>query len=178
MSLGSYVPQSVQAWTELPYFYGVVNALLIAALLYMSLSMIFPGISSEHKEAEKAVNATQTEPIVFTRFTPKTLAPFTGENNPGTDGRVLIGIRGNVYDVTAGRSFYGPGGPYSNFAGRDASRGLANGSFDLDMLTPIDQPLDTLKDLGQTEISTLNDWEDVFRNKYMLCGELVNETVE
>eukprot|EP00960_Hanusia_phi_P001053 28928-Hanusia_phi.AAC.1 len=34
---------------------------------------------------------------------------------------ILIGIKGNVYDVSKGG---GPGGPYAEFAGRDASRML------------------------------------------------------
>ena len=33
--------------------------------------------------------------------------------------------------MTAGRSFYGPDGMYGNFAGRDASRGMAKQSFDV-----------------------------------------------
>ena len=28
---------------------------------------------------------------------------------------------GDIYDVTKGKDFYGPGGPYNNFAGRCAS---------------------------------------------------------
>ena len=59
---------------------------------------------------------------------------------------------------------------YANFAGRDASRGMAKQSFDegecqvslpdasithvslSDMLTPIDQPLDTLDNLTGEEM--------------------------
>ena len=60
---------------------------------------------------------------------------------------------------------------YGNFAGRDASRGMAKQSFEagvfwvpemavniawltrfLDMLTPIDQPLDKLEDLEPDEM--------------------------
>jgi hypothetical protein len=61
------------------------------------------------------------------------------------------------------------GGMYGNFAGRDASRGMAKQSFDegahacnmnscLDspttpeMLTPLDQPLDKLEDLKPDEM--------------------------
>jgi predicted heme/steroid binding protein len=44
------------------------------------------------------------------------------------DGRtpgepIYLAIDGDVYDVTAGRESYGPGGSYSIFAGRDAARG-------------------------------------------------------
>lgn len=61
-------------------------------------------------------------------------------------------------------------GMYGNFAGRDASRGMAKQSFDLgscvihlillrlldrtiaEMLTPVDQPLDKLEDLTPSEM--------------------------
>ena len=76
---------------------------------------------------------------------------------------VYLAVRGKVFDVTPGRNFYGPGGPYENFAGRDASRGLACGSFDEDMLTKdLSGPLDDLSGLGQDEMQALQDWEDRF----------------
>ena len=76
---------------------------------------------------------------------------------------VYLAVRGKVFDVTSGRNFYGPGGPYENFAGRDASRGLACGSFDEDMLTKdLSGPLDDLSGLGQDEMQALQDWEDRF----------------
>ena len=87
-----------------------------------------------------------------------------------------MAIRGTVFDVTPGRQFYGPLGPYANFAGRDASRGLALGSFDEDMLTKdLDGPLDDLKDLGPDEVDALNGWEERFREKYLIVGRLVVE---
>lgn len=79
-----------------------------------------------------------------------------------------------MFDVTSGRNFYGPGGPYSNFAGRDASRGLACGSFDEDMLTKnLDGPLDNLKGLGQEEMGALQGWDERFSEKYLVVGKLV-----
>lgn len=108
--------------------------------------------------------------IVFRTFTPPTLKPYNGENNMP----VYLSVRGRVYDVTSGRNFYGPGGPYENFAGRDASRGLACGSFDEDMLTKdLNGPLDELKDLGESEQQALTEWDERFSEKYLVVGKLV-----
>jgi hypothetical protein len=51
------------------------------------------------------------------------------------------------------------GGPYAIFAGRDASRGLAKQSFEAEMLTPVDEPIDKLEDLSASEWENLRDWE-------------------
>lgn len=83
-------------------------------------------------------------------------------------------MRGKVFDVSPGRNFYGPGGPYENFAGRDASRGLACGSFDEEMLTKdLEGPLDDLTGLGEMEMEALRDWESRFEDKYLIVGKLV-----
>lgn len=110
-------------------------------------------------------------PVIFQTYTPRTLLPFSGEDG----GPVYFAVRGKVFDVSRGRNFYGPGGPYSNFAGRDASRGLACGSFDEDMLTKdLDGPLDTLADLGRDEMEALQGWEERFNDKYDIVGRLVS----
>ncbi|KAK9703023.1 Dihydrodipicolinate synthase [Basidiobolus ranarum] len=79
------------------------------------------------------------ETTVFKSYTPRELSVFDGIASP----KIFLGVKGKIYDVTAGKKFYGPGkcivnstalclyihvfvdGPYGNFAGRDASRGLA-----------------------------------------------------
>lgn len=79
-----------------------------------------------------------------------------------------------MFDVTPGRNFYGPEGPYENFAGRDASRGLAMGSFDEDMLTKdLDGPLDKLEGFGWDEEEAIRGWEEQFEAKYLVVGKLV-----
>lgn len=76
--------------------------------------------------------------------------------------------------MTPGKNFYGPGGPYANFAGRDASRGLAFGSFDEDMLTKdLNGPLDKLEDLKDEQWEALRGWEERFDEKYLVVGRLV-----
>ena len=85
----------------------------------------------------------------------------------------LTQIHSLAPDVTSGASFYGPNGMYGNFAGQDASRGLAKDSFDADMITPLDQPMDPLSDLIPSEIEALNSWAQFFENKYRHVGTLL-----
>ncbi|KAJ2694126.1 Dihydrodipicolinate synthase, partial [Coemansia spiralis] len=97
------------------------------------------------------------------------------------DGRdeatpVYIGVKGTVYDVSSGRAYYGPGGPYSTFAGRDASRGLAKASFEKDVLTDLDDPIDDLSDLDTPEQASLDEWAEFFADKYPAVGKLVGPT--
>ncbi len=87
-------------------------------------------------------------------------------NNGQGSAPVYLAVRGKVYDVTPGRNFYGPGGPYENFAGRDATRGLACQSFDEEMLTKnLDGPLDDCKDLESEQLENLNGWIERFDEK-------------
>ncbi|PKX92071.1 cytochrome b5-like heme/steroid binding domain-containing protein [Aspergillus novofumigatus IBT 16806] len=108
--------------------------------------------------------------LVYMQLRPK--APYNGEG----DKPVYLAVRGRVFDVTPGKNFYGPGGPYENFAGRDASRGLAHQSFDVEMLTKdLKGPLDDLKDLNEEQLENLQSWEERFLEKYLVVGKLVAE---
>ncbi|EPS45150.1 hypothetical protein H072_859 [Dactylellina haptotyla CBS 200.50] len=53
----------------------------------------------------------------------------------GTDDTlpIYLSINCTIYDVTEGKSKYGPGGGYSFFAGRDASRAYITGDFKNDL---------------------------------------------
>ena len=140
-----------------------INILLLSLLLLLIYFRLRPAAPRSIPKAPPA--------IVFRTFTPPELKPFNGENN----SPVYLAVRGQVFDVTSGRNFYGPGGPYENFAGRDATRGLACGSFDEDMLTKdLQGPLDDLKGLGADEMQSLQDWEDRFSEKYLVVGKLVS----
>jgi membrane-associated progesterone receptor component len=102
-----------------PLISSPTNIALFIILCYVAYLRIRPG-------SEFPPSVISGEPIVFTYYTPHELSEFDGQKNK----RILMGIRGRVYDVTVGAHFYGPGGPYGNFAGRDASRGLSKQSFD------------------------------------------------
>ncbi|KAI9796250.1 MAG: galactokinase [Piccolia ochrophora] len=145
-----------------------INILLFALLTYLAYLKLRPTPPSPPPHHGDA-------PRVFKPYTPPTLRPYSGHKSPANpDGLVFLAVSGKVYDVTPGRNFYGPSGPYSNFAGRDASRGLACGSFDEDMLTAdLEGPLDTLEGLGDDEREALSGWEEQFGGKYLCVGRLV-----
>ncbi|RCI14306.1 hypothetical protein L249_5937 [Ophiocordyceps polyrhachis-furcata BCC 54312] len=142
-----------------------LNLILTTALLYTIYKAVSP---PANKYADLA---PPTAPTVFRTYTPRTLLPFNGKDSP----QIYLAVRGRVFDVSRGASFYGPEGPYANFAGRDASRGLALGSFDPDVLTDdLDGPLDTLHDLDASELDALAGWEERFSDKYHVVGRLVS----
>jgi predicted heme/steroid binding protein len=67
------------------------------------------------------------------RRTPPEKRDYNAEELKQYDGTdptkpILLGVKGKIYDVSAKEEFYGPGGAYSAFAGRDASRALAKGT--------------------------------------------------
>ncbi|PBP24412.1 Cytochrome b5 [Diplocarpon rosae] len=147
---------------EVKPFLTPINILLLLLLLITMYYRLRP--------TPRPSLPSQTPALVFRTFTPRTLLPFNGRN--GTP--VYLAVRGQVFDVSPGRNFYGPGGPYENFAGRDASRGLALGSFDEEVLTKdLDGPLDDLSGLGQEEMEALRGWEERFEEKYLVVGKLV-----
>ncbi|KAJ2767641.1 Dihydrodipicolinate synthase [Coemansia nantahalensis] len=66
--------------------------------------------------AKDTANSAAKARVPCGEWTKRQLAQYTG-----ADGApILIALDGKVYDVSAGRGFYGPGGAYSVFAGRDA----------------------------------------------------------
>ncbi|KAF3645741.1 Membrane steroid-binding protein 2 [Capsicum annuum] len=80
---------------------------------------------------------------------------------------LLMAIKGKIYDVSTFKMFYGPGGSYAMFAGRDVSRALAQLSF---------KPEDfngSLECLNNAELEILQDWEYKFMDKYARVGQLV-----
>lgn len=95
------------------------------------------------------------------------LRQYDGESE-ASGGRICVAVNGKIFDVTKGKRFYGPGGPYSGFAGRDASRGLATFSVE-----PVSDDYDDLSDLKPSEMEQVQEWELQFSEKYDLVGKLL-----
>ncbi|XP_039131639.1 probable steroid-binding protein 3 [Dioscorea cayenensis subsp. rotundata] len=97
-------------------------------------------------------------------FTAEQLQAFNGSDP--VEKPIYVAIRGKVYDVTSGRNFYGPGGPYAVFAGREASRALAKMSKNEEDVSG------DLDGITEKEIGVLEDWERKFQAKYPIIGRL------
>ncbi|XP_066383933.1 membrane-associated progesterone-binding protein 4-like isoform X1 [Miscanthus floridulus] len=80
---------------------------------------------------------------------------------------ILLAILGSVFEVTKGRSHYGPGGGYHHFAGRDASRAFVSGNFTGDGLT------DSLQGLSSSEVNSIVDWRKFYFERYIFAGKLI-----
>ncbi|MBA0839957.1 hypothetical protein Goarm_005641, partial [Gossypium armourianum] len=90
-------------------------------------------------------------------LTPQQLIQFNG-SDPSKP--IYVAINGRIYDVTAGKSFYGPGGAYAMFAGKDASRALAKMSKNEEDVCP------NLDGLSEKEMDVLNDWVKKFEANF------------
>ncbi|KAL6215996.1 hypothetical protein ACLB2K_015422 [Fragaria x ananassa] len=88
----------------------------------------------------------------------------------GTDPSkpIYVALKGRIFDVSNGKSFYGPGGPYAMFAGKDASRALAKMTKNEEDITA------DLQGLSDKEIGVLTDWENKFVAKYPVVGRVVS----
>lgn len=85
-------------------------------------TILLPGLSVP--DARAAIHEEAEEPEPPRNFTPKQLREFNGTpDKDGNDKPVYLSVNGIVFDMTKGRDFYGPGGPYEKFAGRECGVG-------------------------------------------------------
>jgi membrane-associated progesterone receptor component len=91
-----------------------VNTGLLLLILYYTRSIVFPSsprarspteVPNSYEKGYSWMPANHPPTVVYKNYTPRTLEPFNGKDG----GRILLAIDGTVFDVTAGRSFYGPG---------------------------------------------------------------------
>jgi len=76
---------------------------------------------------------------------------------------------GEVFDVTSGRPFYGEGGNYAVFAGRDGSVPFITGKF-----TPEEAQKSLTESLSAAQLVSLDGWRKFYaeNDKYPLIGLL------
>ncbi|KAK4280370.1 hypothetical protein QN277_012001 [Acacia crassicarpa] len=170
LQLWEALKEAIVAYTGLsPATFFTVLALVFA--VYHLISGMFGG--SDHHPR----NAWELEEQMQSLPTPVQLGEITEEELKVYDGSdpskpLLMAIKGQIYDVSQSRMFYGPGGPYALFAGKDASRALAKMSFEEKELTG------DISGLGPFELDALQDWEYKFMSKYVKVGSIKKPVTE
>ncbi|KAJ1664054.1 Dihydrodipicolinate synthase [Coemansia sp. RSA 1813] len=158
-----------------PSLSNPAHVLLLGVAGYFGFRIVMSATTASKPERFSMSSISSKKVPAKRDFTPHELAECNGKDE---DTPLYIGVKGIVYDVSQSRGFYGPGGPYSNFSGRDASRGLALACFEESVLTGLDDPIDNLEDLDQAERDSLDEWAEFFAGKYVPVGRLVAPKAE
>jgi len=156
--------EASESWSD--WFISELTSNPINIVLLLAIFFLLYKIFKSNSDPTPSIPADPPLPRMKKRDL--TLAELKKYDGEGPDGRVLVGVLGKIYDVTKGKRFYGPGGPYSGFAGRDASRGLA--TFNV---SAINDEYDDLSDLKPSEIEQVREWELQFSEKYDFVGKLI-----
>ena len=133
--------------------------------------------SSDHAVSSDAQKEEEEEeePDPPRNFTVKQLKNFNGEEDERTGELkpVYLSVNGTVFDVSDGRNFYGPDGPYASFAGRECGVALAKMSFDAEHL----DDLAGCESLNFGEKQELENWIEKFTyfRSYPVKGRLVSD---
>ncbi|KAK9665522.1 hypothetical protein RND81_14G117700 [Saponaria officinalis] len=165
IELWETLKEAITVYTGLsPATFFTVVALSLA--FYHAVFGLFGSSSSANqrnlRSIEQQIENIQS-PVQLGEITEDELKQFDGSDNTKP---LLMAIKGQIYDVSQSRMFYGPGGPYALFAGKDASRALAKMSFEDKDLTG------DISGLGPFELEALQDWEYKFMSKYVTVGTI------
>jgi len=97
-------------------------------------------------------------------FTKDELSLYNGTD---PDKPVYLAIFGEVFDVTKGKQYYGKGGGYSFFSGRDGTRAFITGNF-----TPAGL-IEDYEGLTLANLIALEDWNKFYHKDYSFVGRLI-----
>ncbi|CAL8137258.1 unnamed protein product [Orchesella dallaii] len=140
-----------------------INIALVLAILFLVYKIV-----AGRRDNQEINLPPQPPPLPKLKKRDMLLDELRKYDGTQPDGRVLVAINGKIFDVTRGKRFYGPGGPYSPFAGHDASRALAFFQADL-----VKEEYDDLSDLDSRQMESVREWEEQFTDKYDFVGRLV-----
>lgn len=105
-------------------------------------------------------------------FSLEELSQYSGDSNAD---RILLSVKGHVFDVTRGSRFYGKWGAYKKFTGTDCSKSFSYPQWDMSALTK--KCSSDLSDSSSTELARVDSWLKFFQKKYPEIG-YVRELVE
>mmetsp|Transcript_15362 Transcript_15362/g.38719 ORF Transcript_15362/g.38719 Transcript_15362/m.38719 type:complete len:293 (-) Transcript_15362:82-960(-) len=163
----SSISQWLDQTTGIEGSLGYIVIILLVLLGHKIMNGSEPDANPPPEEEE------EEEPDPPRNFTTNQLKYFNGENDErtGEAKAIYLSLNGIVFDVSDGRNFYGPDGPYASFAGRECGVALAKMSFDTEHL----DNLKGVKDLNYGENDELENWINKFtyHRHYPVKGRLV-----
>lgn len=126
---------------------NMARAQLVFIVVFLSTSL-----ADELKAAKKPVRL----------FTEEDLARYDGSEE---ERPIYMAIKGVVFDVSKGKSFYGKGATYNALVGKDSTRAVAKMSLD-----PADITSDTTG-LTDDQLQSLESvFEGTYKTKYPIVG--------
>jgi len=120
-----------------------------------------------NQQPPSPADAASTEKLP--QLTEAQLRSYDGSEVDGKSSSIYLSIGGIIYDVTAGKSYYGPGGAYSIFAGKVCDRALALSKLEDKELN------DSVDGLTKEHMGTLQHWKGFFAKKYPKIALLAKE---
>ncbi|GFO16934.1 membrane-associated progesterone receptor component 1 [Plakobranchus ocellatus] len=135
--------------TDMEIFCIKVQPLLVVLLLMVS------AVTSEDSYTLKeiSIKAAGRKPVRI--FTAEELKKYDASDK---NEAILMGIKGVVFDVTEGKTFYDKESPYNILVGKDSTRAVAKMSL---------EPSDMTHDISGLPPATLKALDDVFEGTYM-----------
>lgn len=87
-------------------FLEIVQSPVNLGLVFLILFLVYKIVKSRNNENQIPPPEPELPKMKKRDFTIAELKKYDGTQE---DGRVLVAVNGNVYDVTKGKRFYGPG---------------------------------------------------------------------
>ncbi|WFD44636.1 hypothetical protein MPSI1_003306 [Malassezia psittaci] len=138
----------------LTYFLGLSVVVLVVAIALGSLSGMF--FTNDPLWGYRGKWSNWRTYIPQHEFTMDRLMVYNGDRE---DLPILLSIKGDVFDVSAGRLHYSQGSPYHNLAGRDASRAFTTGCFETHLTHD-------LRGLSSDQLKSLDAWHKFFQDHH------------
>jgi len=139
-----------------------INLVLLAAIGFLMFKILQSWLQKE----TPAPPPPPPPPKMKKRdMTVEELRKYDGKD-PNTP--VCLAVNGKIFNVSRGRRFYGPDGPYETLAGHDASRAFAMFQTDL-----VKEEYDDISDLTPSQMKSVKEWEEQLGEKYDFVGKLL-----
>ncbi|GLT74789.1 hypothetical protein SLA2020_465640 [Shorea laevis] len=132
LQLWETLKEAITAYTGLsPATFFTVLALLWA-IYYVVTGLFASSSATPQRSRDFEEMEPHPPPVQLGEVTEEELKQYDGLDPKKP---LLRAIKGQIYDASQSRMFYGPGRPYALFAGKDSSRALAKMSFEEKDLT-------------------------------------------